>query len=712
MTAGAKTKPAKGRTARRGEFVLEVRCEEIPANALGPARSQLAEGFHRALVEAGYEGFEVRALSTVRRLIVSVTGLDQQQRDREEEVVGPSVKAAYTTDGSPTQAAVGFARSLGVSIEELRVLKGPKGEVIAGTRVLRGRPTPEVLADISTSVVGALHFPKTMRWGAGAHVFVRPVHGVVALWGVGTLTVVVPVELFGVAAGSATVGHRVMAPAPIELAGCEGFVEYAGRLGAAGVIVDPSERHARLTKSAARLAAEVGCEVRHDPELEAEHVELVEYPGVVRGEIAERFLELPEELLITTLRHHQKCLVLSRAGRVAPHFLAVADRSDDPEGLVRRGNEWVAGARLTDAAFFFTQDRRENLSARGARLDRIAFHSKLGTYADKTGCVAVLAAALATDAGLAVDAAKLARAASLLKADLGTAMVGEFPELQGVIGGIYARLDGEADEVWQAIADQYTPAGLDGTLPRGPLGAVLGVADRLDTLAGFFAVGEVPSGSKDPFALRRAALAVVRVCAEAPLRVNLQAAVGRAVDGRAAQAGKKGKGDAPSAVREFLLERERFYLTSAAGVAPEAADAALATRWGVVPDDVARARAVEAVRQEPVFAQLAIAFKRVRNMVAKGGAGTADERRLVEPAERLLVEALAGVEGEVGKALDGGDHAGALRALARLADPLERLFTDVMVLCDDETLRAARLALLARVEKLFLRVADLSKLSA
>lgn len=712
MTAGAKTKAEKGRGGRRGEFLLEVRCEEIPANALGPARTQLAEAFHRALVEAGYEGFEVRAFSTVRRLIVSVTGLDQQQRDREEEVVGPSVKVAYTTDGSPTQAAVGFARSLGASIEELRVLKGPKGEVIAGTRLLRGRPTPQVLADIAPAVVGALHFPKTMRWGAGTHTFVRPVHGVVALWGVGTLSAVVPVELFGVAAGSATVGHRVMAPAPIELTGCEGFVEYASRLGAAGVIVDPAERHARLTRAAARLAAEVGCEVRHDPELEAEHVELVEFPGVARGEIAERFLELPEEVLVTTLRHHQKCLVLSKGARVAPHFVAVADRADDPQGLVRRGNEWVAGARLTDAAFFFTQDRRETLSARSARLDLIAFHSKLGTYADKSGCVAALSAALAADAGVAADAARLARAASLLKADLGTAMVGEFPELQGVIGGIYARLDGEPDEVWQALADQYTPAGLDGALPRSPIGALLGVADRLDTLAGFFAIGEVPSGSKDPFALRRAALAVVRVCAEAPLRLDLQAAASRALDGRAAQAARKSKGDAPGALRDFLLERVRFYLTSAAGVAPEAADAALAARWGVVPDDVARARAVEAVRQEPVFAQLAIAFKRVRNMVAKGGAGTAGDARLTEPAERLLVEALTGVEGAAATTLAGGDHAAALRALAKLADPLDKLFTDVMVLCDDEALRAARLALLARVEKLFLQVADLSKLSA
>jgi glycyl-tRNA synthetase beta chain len=712
VTTGAKTKVPKVRTPKRGEFLLEVRCEEIPANALDPARKQLAEGFHRALVEAGYEGFEARAFSTVRRLIVSVTGLDEQQRDREEEAVGPSVKVAYTTDGSPTQAAVGFARSLGVAVEELRVLKGPKGEVIAGTRLLRGRPTPEVLADVAPAVVGTLHFPKTMRWGAGAHSFVRPVHGVVALWGVGSLSAVVPVELFGVAAGSTTVGHRVIAPAPIELVGCEGFVEYGSRLGAAGVIVDPAERHARLTKAATRLAAEVGCEVRHDAELEAEHVELVEYPGVVRGEIAERFLELPEEVLITTLRHHQKCLVLVRAGRVAPHFLAVADRTDDPEGLVRRGNEWVAGARLTDAAFFFTQDRREPLAARSARLDRIAFHSRLGTYADKTRGVAALAAALAGEAAAAIDAAKLARAASLLKADLGTAMVGEFPELQGVIGGIYARLDGEPAEVWQAIADQYTPAGLDGALPRGPLGAVLGVADRLDTLAGFFQVGETPSGSKDPFALRRAALAVVRVCAEAPLRIDLQAALARALEGRTPQAAKKGKGDGPGALRDFLLERERFYLTSAAGVAPEAADAALAARWGVVPDDVARARAVEAIRREAVFGQLAIAFKRVRNMVAKGGAGTADEKRMTEPAERLLLEALAGVEREAGKALGGGDHAAALRALAKLADPLERFFTDVLVLCDDEALRAARLALLARVERLFLQVADLSKLSA
>ncbi len=336
------------------EFLLELLCEEIPANALPAAREQLRAGFEAELRDAALAEATVRTYSTVRRLVVHVAGLPEAQPDREEEVTGPSVKAAFAADGSPTPAAVGFAKGQGVSVDALRVVKGAKGEVIAATKLLPGRPVPEVLAEISVRVVRALHFPKTMRWGKGEHVFVRPLHNLLAVFGKPNLhrrrcrsscSGWLPRP-----ARSATgrwprraSSSRARPGSPPTSSGC------APRAWTS----TPTARNVVLEGKARRLAAEVGCEIRPDPELLAELVELVEHPGVLRGEIAERFLELPEEVLVTTLRHHQKCLVLTREGRVAPYFLAVCDRSGDPQGLIQRGNEWVAGARLTDAAFFF-----------------------------------------------------------------------------------------------------------------------------------------------------------------------------------------------------------------------------------------------------------------------------------------------------------------------------------------------------------------------
>lgn len=693
------------------QFLFELLCEEIPANALPRMREQLVEGFGGGLAEAGFVGCTVRALSTVRRVAVHVSGLPVGQPDRSEEVTGPPAKAAFSGDGSPMPAAVGFAKAQGVSVDELRVVKGPKGDVVAVTRQVPGQPSQALLATMTRTVIGSLHFPKSMRWGDGAFLFVRPLHNLVALFGGDSLDEIVPLDLFAVGSGSSTTGHRVASPGRIDLRGTRGYDDYLARLEAAGVIVDHEERRRRLASTAAALAGEVGCQVRPDDALLDELAELVEYPGMIRGEVAGRFMTLPEEVLVTTLRHHQKCLVLSRDDGVAPYLLAVCDRPDDPEGHVRRGCEWVAGARLTDAEFFFTQDRKHSLASRRAQLERVVFHQKLGSFGEKSTLVGALAARLAANAELEVNAADLARAAELAKVDLVTAMVGEFPELQGVVGGLYAAADGESEAVSQAIADQYRPAGLDGPVPRGLVGALLGIADRLDTLAALFAVGEVPTGSKDPFALRRAALSVVRICAEFPLPVDLSRGVEEALEGRSALV--RGDGAAAlAALRDFVAERERFVLTSLLGVRADVADAVLGASSGVVPEDAARARALAAMREQPVFEALAVAFKRVRNMVAKGGEGRFDAKALSEPAETALAGAVLAVEKRVTASLAESDHGAALVALAALAAPLDVFFTDVMVLCDDEKLRAARLGLLARVETLFLRLADVSRLAA
>jgi glycyl-tRNA synthetase beta chain len=692
------------------EFLLEILCEEIPANALPSIREQLRAAYESELAAAGIEDVTVTTLSTVRRLVVHVGGLTAKQPDREEEVFGPPVRAAFSSDGEPSPAGLGFAKAQGVSVDSLRVVQGPKGEVVAATRKLAGEPTTAVLGAITERVVPALHVPKAMRWGSGEHSFVRPVHRIVALFGNSDLTEKVAVSLFGVDSNSLTVGHRMVNPMRIDAKGVRGLKGYSDLLASVGVVIDPAERRKTLQSAASALAAEVGCQVREDKELFAELVELVEFPGLLRGEIGASYLDLPEEVLVTTLRHHQKCLVLSRDGAVAPYFLALCDRPDDPEGHVQRGNEWVAGARLADAAFFFTHDRKTPFESRRGALDKVVFHQKLGTFAEKATLVQALAKQIAAAAGLNAPQQAIERACSLLKLDLTTSMVGEFPELQGVMGGIYARLDGEPEEIWRAIADQYVPAGLEGPLPRGPLAAVIGIADRLDTMAGLFGAGEIPSGSKDPFALRRAALAVVRIAAEVPLRCDLAEAVRRAIVLRK-DAVSDAAGDPETLLLDFVAERVRHYLTTVTGVRPEVADAVLAAHWGVVPDDVARARALEAVRGEDVFGSLALAFKRVRNMVAKSGAGNFAAQLIREPAEKELLAAVTKTETQVGKALESGDHLAGLHALAGLAEPLDKFFTDVLVLCEDEKLRASRLALLARVEKLFLRLADVSRLS-
>lgn len=685
------------------QFLLELLCEEIPANALPAVRRQLVDSFRAALDEVGFSDCQVEAFSTVRRMVMAITGLPAGQPDRVEEITGPPARAAFAPDGSPTAAAVGFARGQGVSVDDLKVVKGPKGDVVAVSRHVRGLGIAEILAGMVPEVVSSLHFPKTMRWGRGEHTFVRPLHNILALIGAETLAEVVPIELFGLVARGSTFGHRVVGPGRIEMRGVAGFAQYAERLAAAGVVVDPAARHRLMSARADALAAEVGCTVRPDPELLDELIELVEHPGLVRGKVSSRFLDLPEEVLVTTLRHHQKGLVLEKSGRVAGSFLAVADRPDDPEGHIARGCSWVAGARLADASFFYAQDRKDSLASRVPALAGVTFHRAWGSYLDKSAKVRRLAAELARRAELDTDLARLDRAAELAKADLVTAMVGEFAELQGVMGGIYALADNEPDEVWMAIADQYRPAGLDGPIPRTLTGALLGVADRLDTLAALLE-SEKPSGSKDPFALRRAALAVVKVCAEFPLPLDLLEACGQAVGGRSGGDG--------SELQAFLQDRVRHYLTSVVGVRADVAEAVLAARWGVVPDDVARARALDAVRQDEVFDALAIAFKRVRNILTKGTHGVLDESLLVVPAERELLAAVETAEARVGEALGEDDYEAALRALAALAGPLDRFFIDVMVLCEKPALRQARLALLARIERVFLRLADVSRLSA
>lgn len=682
-------------------FLLEIRTEEIPAAALPGARRQLRELFSTRMEEAGFTDATVEVFSTSRRLAVQVEGLPGRQPDRSEEVTGPPVRVAVADDGRPTPAGEGFARKVGLPFSEIGRIETDKGEYLAARVVHAGRATAEILAELVPSMVSALRFPKMMRWGDGRHQFVRPVHGVVALLD----DDVVPVEVFGIASGRVTVGHRVHAPGEISL---ERASDYVASLAECSVVVDPSVRRRDIEALADTLAKAAGARVHPDPELMAEHVELVEWPGLLAGSFKEPFLDLPPEVVVTTLRFHQKCLVLEDGeGDLRPAFLAVADRRDDPEGLIRQGNEWVIGARLADAGFFFAEDRKRTMADHASGLGRLEFHRVLGSLGDKAARVASLAAAIADLVAADVDREVLRTAAPLAKADLLTDMVGEFPELQGIMGGHYLRLENASREVWTAVRDHYRPGGFEGEVPESGIGKLLGVADRLDTVAGLFAVGERPSGSKDPFGLRRAAQGAVKIVVESGWDLDFDAAIADAV------AGVEGlsvddNGDLAAAVTDFLADRVRRWLTDVAGVAGDTADAVMAVGWSNLPNTVARAEALQRVREADSFRSLALAFKRVKNITADQPDAAVDTTLFSQPEEGELHEATRNFRSALEKLLPARKVDEAFTAMEPLADVLERFFVEVLVMCEDEQQRTNRVALLKELGRDFSELADLS----
>ncbi len=684
-------------------FLLEIRTEEIPAAALPGARRQLHELFVARLVEAGFSDATVDVWSTSRRLAVLVGGLPERQPDRTEEMTGPPVRVAVAEDGSATPAGEGFARKVGLPFAEIGRVETDKGEYLTATVVHEGRASAEILAELVPSIVTALRFPKMMRWGDGRFQFVRPVHGVVALLD----DEVVPIELFGKVSGRTTVGHRVHAPAKFEISEAS---DYVAALAQRSVVVDPAVRRRDIEALAETLAGAAGAQIHPDPELMAEHVELVEWPGLLAGSFNADYLELPPEVVVTTLRYHQKCLVLENAeGVLQPGFIAVADRKDDPEGLIRQGNEWVIGARLADAGFFFNEDRKQKLAEIASALGRLEFHRVLGSLEDKAVRVGTLATACADDLESSVDRAILNETARLAKTDLLTNMVGEFPELQGVMGGHYLRLEGAEDEVWQAVRDHYQPVGFDGVVPTSELGRLLGVADRLDTVAGLFAVGERPSGSKDPFGLRRAAQGAVKIVIDSGWDLDFEAAITAAVK-LVKQYSEDGADDLEQAVTDFVADRVRRWLTDVVGVSGDTADAVMAVGWFNLPNAVARAGALQHVREADSFRSLALAFKRVRNITADQPDGDVDPALFEQAEERELYEATQVFRAAIQELLPDRRVEEAFQSMEPLADVLERFFVEVLVMCEDEKVRANRIALLKNLGRDFSELADLSKL--
>jgi len=687
------------------ELLLELFSEEIPAGMQPSARDALARLLGDLLREQGIAAARICTFSTPRRLVAVAEGVPERQPDRVIERRGPRVDA-------PEMARAGFLRSLEGRDFRLEEREDPrKGRYLVAVIEEAGRPSAEVLAETLPGLLARFPWPKAMRWGPHRVRWVRPLHAILCLLD-GR-----PVRFsFGpVESGDRTFGHRFHAPGPIAV---RGFADYRESLARAYVLLDQEERRARILELARALSAAEGLRLREDPDLVEELVGLVEWPVVLMGRIEPEFMELPPEVLVTSMRTHQRYLaLLDGEGRLAPRFLVVANvEAEDGGAAIVAGNERVLRARLWDARFFWENDRRVPLEVRLPMLEKVVFHQRLGTMAERVVRLEALACELARFVPGA-DPALCARAARLCKADLMTGMVAEFPELQGIMGGYYARHQGEPEQVARAIAEHYRPKGPEDEVPRAPVSVALALADRIDTLAGFFAAGIRPSGSSDPFALRRAALGVVRLVLENDLRLPLREAFGRALDLYGQRFHHVDREAFLREIVEFFADRLVVHLRER-GLRHDL----VAAVFAIVPDDdlvrlVRRVEALDAFVTSPDGRDLLTAYRRARNIVAieerRDGSeyrGEPDPDLLVEKEERALHKVLVKAQDAIAAALEGEDFVGAMRHLAAIRPMVDAFFDRVRVNVEDPRLRANRLLLLDRLRRVFERIADFSRI--
>ena len=687
------------------DFLVEIGTEELPPKSLLALSAAFADGIGKGLRDAGLAHAAVERFATPRRLAVRVRRLAEQQPDRPLEKRGPPVKAALDASGTPTQAAIAFAKGCGVDVAALERLETPKGEWLVFRGTESGARTVDLLPGIVNASLDALPIAKRMRWGAGEAQFVRPVHWVVMLFG----REVIATEILGQKAGNVTYGHRFMAPKAIKLPTPQAYVRLLQKRGR--VLADASERRDVIRQGVTAAAEQLGGVAVIEDALLDEVTGLVEWPVPLAGRFDAQFLELPPEVPIATMQDHQRYFPVRDAqGRLMPWFVTVSNiESADPSQVIA-GNERVVRPRLSDAAFFYQADRQRRLDSHVDALQRVTFQTQLGSLHAKMERVRGLARAIASAIG--GDPALADRAAQLSKCDLLTNMVGEFPELQGLMGRYYAQHDGEHAEVAEALREQYLPRFAGDELPGTPTGMAVAIADKLDTIAGIYATGQKPTGTRDPFGLRRAALGLLRISIERGLDLDLQQLIVQALGSLPFKAPEA----AATEVYDYIIERLRaYYVEGGAGitVTPEMFDAVLATRPASALDFDARLRALVQFLQLPDAASLAAANKRIANILRKATepvGETFDSSRLIDPAEQILAEQVVAIAREVEPKFAARDYTPALQQLAALRKATDDFFDSVMVMADDPGLRANRLALLNRMRGLFMRAADLSRL--
>ena len=684
------------------ELLLEIGTEEIPARFLPPVMQEMAASLRKRLEQQRIAVGEIVTWATPRRLALVARDLAAGQKVAVQEIIGPPKAKAFDAKGSPTPAALGFAKAQGVAVSDLVEVDTPRGVYLGVSKSAAGRATAECLPEILPEFIMGLSFPKSMHWGSLHATFARPIHWVVALFD----GQVVPFTLAEVTSGAVTYGHRFLGPQAITV---QDAASYVAALQKAQVLVDPAARRARLETELAQAAAGVGGEVVPNPGLLEENIFLVEYPSVVVGSFDRKFLALPDEVLITSMREHQRYFSLrGKDGKLLPHFIAVNNTLTRNPDVVRQGHQRVLRARLSDAMYFFQVDSKVPLENRVEALKGVMFHSLLGTSYEKMERFRELAAGLARQLAPQLED-KVRRAATLAKADITTEMVGEFPSLQGVMGEKYSLLTGEDPEVATALFSHYLPRHADDILPKDLVGALVGLADRLDTICGFFGVGLNPTGTADPYGLRRHALAIIRILRVQQLHLDLPEVVDHAIALLKAKLSRTPEETALE-VLDFLQTRLQ-HLLLAEGCGQETVAAVLAAGGGDLVAAVDKVQALEEIRKSPDFPALAVAFKRVINISRGAEAFEVDELLLEYPEERLLLEAAAVMESEVAVALEKADYPAVCKALANLRGPVDAFFEQVMVMAEDERVRRNRLSLLARISATFLQMADFSRIT-
>jgi len=683
-------------------LLFELGCEELPPKSLKKLSDALAQGIAGGLNDAGLGFNQVRAYATPRRLAVIVDDLETQQPDKTLEKRGPAVMAAFGADGTPSKAALGFATSCGTTVEELDRLATDKGEWLVFRQAVKGQATAELVPDIIRKSLNSLPIAKRMRWGSFDSEFARPVHWAALLFG----NDVISAEILDIQTGRSTRGHRFHAPQAIDIASPHDYQETLKQQGK--VLVDFAERMDIIEAAANQAAANVGGIAHIETDLLEEVAALNEWPVPVVGNFDARFLELPQEVLITTMQSNQKYFpVKNEQGGLLPHFITFANIESTNPDSIRLGNERVVLPRLVDAEFFWKQDRKQTLADRVDSLNSIVFQKDLGTLFDKTERVSRLAAIIAEKLGANVEQTK--RAALLAKTDLMTNMVGEFANLQGTMGRYYAAADGEDSAVANALEEQYFPKQSGAALPQADVSVSLALAEKIDTLAGIFSAGLIPTGDKDPYALRRATLGILRIIIENGLALDVVELLDAALDQFTHAFDKI---ETREKVIGFIFDRLKGYCLDQ-GYSSDEFDAVLAVKPSKPFDFWQRIRAVQTFRQLPEAESLAAANKRIINILKKSEHPVQDKiGTLVEAEEKNLLSAAEAAETDIIPLLAEQDYQLALNRLAKLRDSVDAFFDHVMVNTDDENLRNSRLALLAMLSNQFLKIADISKLQS
>ena len=702
--------------AATAELLLEIGVEELPYQFIAPALTTLKDSAEQLFKDQRLSFHSIRTLGTPRRLTLVVEGLAALQTSMVKEAMGPSKSVAFDPAGQPTRAAMGFAAGRGVSVQDLQVRQTPKGDYLFAVKQEEGRPTKVVLEELLPQLIAKLTFPKAMKWNSTGTRFARPVRWLVALYGGATL----PIAAVGITAGNKTEGHRVLGSAKgLVVRDAESYLKGLERQ---GVMADPQRRRHMIEEQIAALCKEAGFVLNVDEALLDQAVYTTECPNAIIGSFKPAYLEVPQEILITSMKEHQGffSLLHKETGRLVPHFIAVTNNRAKDMGLIREGNERVLAARLSDAKFFFDEYRKIKLEDRVAKLAGVTFHQKLGTMEKKQQRISKLASFIASSLQPQDSELKKAceRAADLCKADLLTGVVGEFPELQGIMGGEYAKHDGESETVSQAIREQYLPRSIEGELPKTTAGQVLSLADRLDSVAAFFYVGLVPTGSEDPFALRRNATAIVRIILESNLRIDVGSYVDTARSLVIAD-GFKGTPDSEQEGRrrmtEFLFERVRHYARIVHALRDDVIEAVLKQAHGKaldLVDLVQRMKALESVTTKPEFDPLIVGFKRAHRLVEKEqwDRKPVDAARFENPTEAALYQTTVDEREKMQSAMTRGDYGQALDALVRMKPAIDAFFAAVMVNAEYPAVRSNRLSLLQEVDDVFGLFADFSQI--